>query len=434
MTSHESNEWNIDMVATQTNRSPIDINQSNKGKQVSFLEILKHPQFSGQLQLKSSKGQQWMFYIYSGQVVYASGGTHPNRRWRRNLAIHSPKLLADGLTWYRELETVSSRGGQTAPCWQYQLLCLWKNTRKISQELILALIHAELEEILFDIAQAAEVSYEVRPQTLLFPKLALANVDRSVAIAQKNWQAYQAAKFVHYSPDRAPIIRQPEQFRFCVSEQTYQTLRKLLDGQRTLRDLAVQMRRSVVDIIQSLLPYIQRQFIELVEVSDLPNPGSKLAVKQSGNVKIPDRKANNRPPPSKQPAVKRNDPKKPLIACVDDSPMICQTLEKILTEAGYRFMALNDALRAIVSLMMHKPDLIFLDLVMPDANGYEICTQLRRLSFFRTIPIIILTGNDGIIDRVRAKMVGSSDFLSKPIDPESVLTVVQKHLKQKSST
>ncbi|NEP29632.1 response regulator, partial [Moorena sp. SIO3I6] len=120
----------------------------------------------------------------------------------------------------------------------------------------------------------------------------------------------------------------------------------------------------------------------------------------------------------------------PLIACVDDSPLICQSMEKILTSEGYRFVAINDALRAIATLLATKPELIFLDLVMPNANGYEICGQLRRLSFFRNTPIVILTGNDGIIDRVRAKMVGSSDFMSKPINPEEVLRVIIKHLKQ----
>ncbi len=89
---------------------------------------------------------------------------------------------------------------------------------------------------------------------------------------------------------------------------------------------------------------------------------------------------------------------------------------------------MNDALRAIATLLARKPDLIFLDLVMPNANGYEICSQLRRLSFFQNTPIVILTGNDGIIDRVRAKMVGATDFISKPIDASVVLEVIRKHL------
>jgi chemotaxis family two-component system response regulator PixG len=83
-------------------------------------------------------------------------------------------------------------------------------------------------------------------------------------------------------------------------------------------------------------------------------------------------------------------------------------------------------------LLSRKPDLIFLDLVMPNTNGYEICSQLRKVSAFRITPIIILTGNDGIIDRVRAKIVGASDFLSKPVDAETVLAVTSKHLNSNS--
>jgi chemotaxis family two-component system response regulator PixG len=81
-------------------------------------------------------------------------------------------------------------------------------------------------------------------------------------------------------------------------------------------------------------------------------------------------------------------------------------------------------------MLARKPDVIFLDLVMPNTNGYEICAQLRKLSFFRNTPILILTGNDGIVDRVRAKLVGASDFLNKPVDAGIVLSVIRKHLEQ----
>jgi chemotaxis family two-component system response regulator PixG len=65
---------------------------------------------------------------------------------------------------------------------------------------------------------------------------------------------------------------------------------------------------------------------------------------------------------------------------------------------------------------------------MPNTNGYEICTQLRKVSAFHNTPIVILTGNDGIIYRVRSKLVGASGFLSKPVNPETVLAVVRQHL------
>ncbi|HEY9599300.1 MAG TPA: response regulator, partial [Cyanophyceae cyanobacterium] len=102
----------------------------------------------------------------------------------------------------------------------------------------------------------------------------------------------------------------------------------------------------------------------------------------------------------------------------------------LLTAAGYRFVGVQDGLRAIATILVRKPDAIFLDLVMPNTNGYEICGQLRKLPSFKNTPILILTGNDGIVDRVRAKLVGASDFLNKPVDAGVVLSVLRKHLQQ----
>jgi CheY-like chemotaxis protein len=104
----------------------------------------------------------------------------------------------------------------------------------------------------------------------------------------------------------------------------------------------------------------------------------------------------------------------------------------ILEEAGYKFVSIQDSVQALVVLLENKPDLIFLDLVMPVANGYEICSQIRRVSVFQDIPVIILTGNDGIVDRVRAKMVGASGFLPKPITQQKVLSTLQRYLPTKS--
>jgi chemotaxis family two-component system response regulator PixG len=147
--------------------------------------------------------------------------------------------------------------------------------------------------------------------------------------------------------------------------------------------------------------------VEFVSISDLPDPVGRTVLN------LPSQPIN---------------PTKPLIACVDDSAAVCQTLEKLLTAAGYRFVSINDGLRALTSLLTAKPDLIFLDLMMPNTNGYEICSQLRKAPSFRNTPIVILTGNDGIVDQVRAKLFGASDFLSKPVDAGKVLSTISKHL------
>ena len=93
-------------------------------------------------------------------------------------------------------------------------------------------------------------------------------------------------------------------------------------------------------------------------------------------------------------------------------------------------MSITEGRKAVPTLLTRKPDMVFLDLVMPETNGYEICSQLRKISRFRNLPIIILSGNDGLVDQVRARLLGASDFLSKPIEPVVILSVIQKHLGQ----
>ncbi|NET48410.1 MAG: response regulator, partial [Merismopedia sp. SIO2A8] len=119
---------------------------------------------------------------------------------------------------------------------------------------------------------------------------------------------------------------------------------------------------------------------------------------------------------------------RPLILVVDDSPSICQILKKILTENGYRFIAVQNSFQALPMILKHKPDLVLLDLAMPVANGYEVCAQIRRVSTFQSLPIVIVSGNDGMVDRVRARLVGATGFLSKPFRPQEVLETAGQYL------
>jgi chemotaxis family two-component system response regulator PixG len=238
-------------------------------------------------------------------------------------------------------------------------------------------------------------------------QLALLDAEQVACEAQELWKVWQAAKIADRSPNAAPVIRLPKLLQENTSPNLYQMLSKLLDGQRTLRDLSIQMKRDVVDVTRSLLPYVQRGFIELIDLADLPSP-IQLPASAQFSQSVSDT---------------------PLIACIDDSPVICQSMEEIIRGAQYQFLSINDPLRTIATLMSRKPSLIFLDLIMPNANGYEICGQLRKLAIFKETPIVILTEQDSIVDRVRAKLVGASDFLSKPAETATVLGVIRKHLR-----
>ncbi|AFZ30011.1 response regulator receiver protein [Gloeocapsa sp. PCC 7428] len=369
---------------------------------VSKLAILKQERFSGKLILKDIQGQEWNIYLFLGRILYATGGNHPVKRWRRNLLTYCPQLDVNALKFP---ENTDNSSGEIS--WEYLLLYSAVEQQQTTRDQAAKIIASIVAEVLFDITQATNITGEVKPDNLSVPQLVLLEPGQAIAEAQNAWQNWQKAKLADRSPNRAPIIREPEQLQQQVSPAVFQNLTKLLDGQRSLRDIAAGMKRDVMEVTSSLLPYIQSGLIEFVDIPDAAPPISPPATVVS------------------QPTIASS---KALIACVDDSPLVCQSLEKILTTAGYQFVSIQDSLRAIATLLTRKPELIFLDLVMPNTNGYEICSQLRKVSVFRDTPIIILTGNDGIIDRVRAKLVGATDFLSKPVDAQTLLEVTQMHL------
>lgn len=387
------------------------IEQFTATKQIELFESLKESRFSGQLAIYDTQDRTWTLYLYLGRIVYASGGLHPVRRWRRHVVAYCPERLANVEEIQLALANIAQEDSRIS--WEYQLLSVWIDQNKITREQATKVIRATVTEILFDLTRAIEVNYELIKDNLLTTRLILIDAEQVIKEANKLYSAWQEAKVADRSPDMAPGIRQPEALRNKTSPQVYQNLSQLLDGKQTLRDLSVRMKRDVVTVTRSLLPYIQLGLVQLTEVSDIAPPVSS---------------------PIAQQLLKSKTPRRVTIACIDDSPIICQTLEHIIKGAGYNFVSEMDGLRAIAVLLSRKPDLIFLDLVMPNTNGYEICSQLRKLSFFKTTPIVILTGNDGIVDRVRAKMVGSTDFLGKPAQPEQVLETINKYVLQKSKS
>jgi serine/threonine protein kinase len=116
--------------------------------------------------------------------------------------------------------------------------------------------------------------------------------------------------------------------------------------------------------------------------------------------------------------VSKSNKMSPLIACIDDSILIYQSLEDIFIKHGYRCYGVQDPLKIISNLHRSKPDFILLDLIMPIMNGYEVCDQIRKTPSLKHIPVVILTAKDGAIERIRSKMAGANDFLSKPVKPK----------------
>jgi two-component system, chemotaxis family, response regulator PixG len=278
----------------------------------------------------------------------------------------------------------------------------WAKQSRITRTALVKHIQSTIIEVLFDLIQADKVSWEVVDRTELSPQLTLIDLDRAFAIASQQQQQWVEANLSDILPDRGIEIVAAEEFRQLVNRAAYPSLKRVLDGKHSIREIAIKTRKSPLSIGTSFLAHIKSGHLQTVDLTDFEDPVI----------------AHNRQ--------RKADP--PLIACIDDSPFVCDRLEQIFRGEGYNFMGILDSTRAIPLAISKKPQLIFLDLVMPNTNGYEICSRLRKVKAFQHTPIVILTGNDGVIDRVRAKVVGATDFLTKPIQSELVLEIAKKYL------
>ncbi len=116
------------------------------------------------------------------------------------------------------------------------------------------------------------------------------------------------------------------------------------------------------------------------------------------------------------------------ILIVDDTPNNLRLLATILTEQGYEVGKALNGQMAIKSAQAAPPDLILLDINMPQMNGYEVCEHLKADSQTKQIPVIFISALDDVLDKVKAFSVGGVDYITKPFQSEEVLARVQNHL------
>ncbi|NJK27579.1 MAG: response regulator [Coleofasciculaceae cyanobacterium SM2_3_26] len=381
-------------VKTQTSHPPID----------RLLHLSQH-QFTGKFSV-TTLAEEWNFFYCSGRLIWANGGRHPNRRFHRlwkqfcaNVPLSSVKLRPED--YIIDL--------------MYHTVAVAFRRQMVDREQSTAVVREVLREVLFDILGQGQVNSLDCTQdasgsvdSSLSLIATLLRLDEVVPAVQEVWEEWKLAGMATVSGNSAPVIKEPERLKKVAAPKVCEVLFKVVDGRHTLREIAIAMQRDLLRTAKSLLPYIQRGIIELVEIPDF----APLIM----------------PPPPPQTSTPVRTPLKPLIACIDDSPQIGRQMQEILVAAGYRLIWIQEAIQALPMLLENKPELIFLDITMPIANGYEICAQIRRVEAFKHIPIAISTSNDGAIDRVRSKLVGATDFIAKPLDAEKVLGIVQKYL------
>jgi DNA-binding response OmpR family regulator len=116
------------------------------------------------------------------------------------------------------------------------------------------------------------------------------------------------------------------------------------------------------------------------------------------------------------------------ILIVDDTPDNLRLLSAMLSDQGYKVRSAINGQMALMGVKASPPDLILLDINMPDMNGYEVCSSLKATEATRQIPVIFISALGEVLDKVKAFSVGGVDYITKPFQLEEVLARIETHL------
>lgn len=116
------------------------------------------------------------------------------------------------------------------------------------------------------------------------------------------------------------------------------------------------------------------------------------------------------------------------VLIVDDSATIRRSAETMLSNEGFKVITAENGFEALSKVTRHRPNIIFVDIMMPRLDGYQTTAIIKNNAEFRNTPIIMLTSKDGLFDKARGRVVGSDLYLTKPFTREELLGAVRQHV------
>ncbi len=400
---------------------------------VQKLDTLCQTLVTGDLIL-NTHAKEGKLHFCQGQLLYATSDFHRVRRWHRAIKKNCPN-------WKPQPTQVPLKSDQP---WEYQLLQQGLSEEKLTLVQAKTVIDYVTLEVLFSLLDCTDFQTEVC-STETQPSvpsrghnsvlgLSYTEVEPVLTrVSQLHFQ-WETAGLERFNPTLAPVLKQ------SIDSKALSGWDKYLNGKFTLWDISLRLGKSITAVTRALLPLMKKGLVQLRMVPDLPDPLVQSLANIPGDLKsaslnphslVSAQNSNSGShrsiaAHSLNPGISSGSHR--LIACIDDSPVVAETLKKILEPAGYKIFGIQDPVQALAQIAKQKPDLIFLDLVMPNANGYTVCQFLRNAPIFQNTPVIILTSRDNVIDRSRTKLVGASGFLGKPPQPDETLKMVQKYL------
>lgn len=340
----------------------------------------------------------WFVFFLNGSITYAAD----NR-------AQSLQRLNDHLSHLgiqHELPAIEVPAISTTNAPEYG--CLWSllENHVLTPNQGRTIVQRMVSETLFDLLSLHQGSFIFEVGPSLAPQLSTLRIDSLVSTVMKQVQAWKQLTPIIQSPDQCPVLIDPAQIQTTLSQCLADGVTRWANGTLSIRRLSRLMGQDILPLAKALYPCIQQGALQLVSTSMTPDM------------------SDNAHPSNSFASADRV----PRIVCIDDGATLRQTVETILGNHGYEVTSIGSPLKALSLVFQLKPDLILCDIAMPLLDGYEVCAMLRKSTAFRQTPIVMLTGKEGFIDRVKARMVGATDYLTKPFGESELLLLIEKYV------
>ena len=113
------------------------------------------------------------------------------------------------------------------------------------------------------------------------------------------------------------------------------------------------------------------------------------------------------------------------VLVIDDSKTIRRSAENLLTKEGCDVITATDGFDALAKIADSRPEIIFVDIMMPRLDGYQTCALIKNNSEFKKTPVVMLSSKDGLFDKAKGRIVGSDRYITKPFSKEELLGTIR---------
>ncbi|MGX4676686.1 response regulator [SAR92 clade bacterium H246] len=120
------------------------------------------------------------------------------------------------------------------------------------------------------------------------------------------------------------------------------------------------------------------------------------------------------------------------VLVIDDSNTIRRTAETLLAKAGCNVATASDGFDSLAKIVDIKPDVIFIDIMMPRLDGYQTCALIKNNDEFKSTPVIMLSSKDGLFDKAKGRIVGADDYLTKPFGRAELLDALERYVEHEN--